>query len=71
MPAAREVALTLLTMTFLVSSPAMAQTPAKSTPSKRDAAHEKCNKEAQNVQGTAQNRARVYKACIKAAGQPL
>ena len=72
MPANRKVALTFLTMMFLgsIASQAMAQ-PAKS-PTKRDAAIEKCIKEAQSMQGTTPgnpDRVAHYKACMKAAKQ--
>jgi hypothetical protein len=71
MSAISRLALALLTMTLLVSiaSQAMAQT-AKT--SKRDAALEKCIKEAQSMQGTTPgnpDRVAHYKACMKAAGQ--
>jgi hypothetical protein len=74
MPATRNVALALLTITFLVSiaAQAMAQNPAKSATSKRDAVIEKCIKEAQSMQGTTPgnpDRVAHYKACMKAAGQ--
>ncbi len=69
MPATRKVALTLLTM-MLFASIAVAQ-PAKS-PTKRDAAIEKCIKEAQSMQGTTPgnpDRVAHYKACMKAEKQ--
>ena len=70
MPATRKVALTLLTMMLFASiaSQAMAQ-PAKG-PTKRDAAIEKCIKEAQSMQGTTPgnpDRVAHYKACMKAS----
>ena len=73
MAATGKVALRLLTMTFLVSiaSQALAQ-PAKSATTKRDAALEKCIKEAQSMQGTTPgnpDRVAHYKACMKAEKQ--
>jgi len=74
MSAISRLALALLTMTLLVSiaSQAMAQTAKTSKTSKRDAALEKCIKEAQSMQGTTPgnpDRVAHYKACMKAAGQ--
>ncbi len=72
MSAPFKIALTLLTMLFLVSIASLAMAQAAKSPTKRDAAIEKCIKEAQSMQGTTPgnpDRVAHYKACMKAAKQ--